>query len=393
MTTKTSKAIFSTTFALFAFVMLMYVPQTLLADSFSDDALSVSEKNSIAPSIKSFEVSNLKIADSLTKVIGNEFSIDYKGKTYDLILFEDNLLNNAVTDDNTDNAVAYVGYVKGDTLSEASIIISDKAIAGTIRTGDTVLTIEPLSFYGHEFTGERQIVYDQTDLDFEFSFDDSDMLKKDTMSSTITNTSPEFTSFLPIVTADPGHLIDTIIVTDDDYDNLPGSCATALLTRVGSVNTIYTQTEATINLLSYDCTVSYLNDNDLVGYADDLRIEWDGDTTTSRDAVLAFIGDDGDGGGTGAAWRDSVTNTDYMYGAIQLVDDSSSGYDASAFEQSINVAHEMGHIMSCWHDNNTFPSGDFSIMAGNVAITDDTFDDEFLQTCEDDINDTADDHL
>ena len=393
MTTKTSKIIFTASFAIFVFGMLLYVPQTQLADSFSEDSLSVTEKSAIPTSVKSYAVSNLKTDESLSKIDSNAFSVTHKGIIYDLVLFEDEMLNNAVTEDNADNAIAYVGYVKGDKTSEASIIISDKDVAGTIRTGNIVISIDPLSFHGYGLSGERQIIYDQNDLDFEFVFDESDMLKDNTDSEPIVKTSSKIASFLPTVTADPGHQIGTIIVTDDDYDALPGSCATSLLTRVGGVNTIYTQTEATINLLSYDCTVSYLSDTSMSGYAWDLRNEWDGDTTTTRDAVLGFIGHDVSGGTTGAAWTDSVTDTDRMYGVIQLSDDSSTNYDASAFEQNINVAHEMGHIMSCVHDNNTFPSGDYSIMAGGVAITDDDFDDEFLQACEDDINDSADANL
>lgn len=393
MTTKTSKITFTASFAIFVFGMLLFIPQTQLVDSFSEDSLSVAEKSSIPKSVKSYTVSNLKTDESLSKIDSNSFSVTHKGITYDLVLFEDEMLNNAITEDNIDNAIAYVGYVKGDKTSEASIIISNKDVAGTIRTGDIVISIEPLSFHGYDLSGERQIIYDQNDLDFEFVFDESDMLKDTASSESITKTSDHITHFLPTVTADSGHQIGTIIVTDDDYDNLPGSCATSLLTRVGGVNTIYTQTEATINLLSYDCTVSYLSDTSMSGYAWDLRNEWDGDTTTTRDAVLGFIGHDVSGGATGASWVDSVTDTDRMYGVMQLSDDSSTNYDASAFEQNINVSHEMGHIMSCVHDNNTFPNGDYSIMAGGVAITDDDFDDEFLQACEDDINDSADANL
>ncbi len=140
----------------------------------SDKAkLNAQEKAIIPPSIKAYEVSNMASSDVKSKIDLKTLSVDHKGKQHKLVLFENDLFNNAVTNDNTENAIAYTGFVAGEPYdSKVSLVVSDNEFAGFVYTSETIIVIEPLSFYGQEFAGDKQIVYDITDLDFGFTISD-----------------------------------------------------------------------------------------------------------------------------------------------------------------------------------------------------------------------------
>lgn len=110
--------------------------------------------------------------------------------------------------------------------------------------------------------------------------------------------------------------------------------------------------------------------------------------------VLGFIGHDVASSTTGAVWLVGGISDyqNFAYAVMQMTDDSSSNYDASAFEQKINASHESGHILSATHNNNQI-GGKYTVMAGNVAVDDSTFIDDFHSDSISLINSAADNYL
>ncbi len=365
------------------------------------NSLSVTEKTVIAKSIKSYEVKNMNAIDSKTKITSNQLSIDFKGEQYDLRLFEDENLNNAkyyveingkdILQKSTD--IAYTGYVVGESGSKVSLIVSDNSVSGFIVTAEKDIAIEPLSFYGEEFSGEKQIMYDKSDLDFEFSLD-GDVESSDNESKT-TETSWLGNGLLPVAEANSGHLADLRIVTDDDYYNINTStCGTRVLTIVGGMNTAYADTDATMNLLAYTCNVSYLTSSSTPGNRSQLDDQWDNSSSPSRDLVLGLLGGDKDYAHIGSADPSipGIDNSQYQgYAVAQMVDDSASNYGASLTEQKILASHETGHVMGATHENGKV-GGDYTIMSTEV-IDESNFTFEFHSNSETEINDAADDYL
>lgn len=220
--------------------------------------------------------------NSKSKISTDQFSFEFKGKKYDLRLFEDENLNHAtqsVMIDGieklvpVDNITAYTGYVVGDPKSRVSLIVSDSEIAGFIRTAETTITLEPLSFYGQQFSGERQIMYDISDLEFEMTFNDlTDEVSK-SEDRKLREVDMISDGLIPSVYADTHHDAQTIIVTDDDYYNVNTSnCTSRILTVVGGMNLIYADTNVGIDVLSTDCVgETYLSDTTMSGYSSDLK--------------------------------------------------------------------------------------------------------------------------
>ncbi|MEX0861421.1 hypothetical protein [Nitrosopumilus sp.] len=328
-------------------IVLAFVPMQLNAfgvdENQASGSLTIIEQTKIPKSIKSFEVKNFEPENIRNDISKNHLSINYKGDQYDLRLFEDRsildenfkayeMVDGSETVVSIDHIKIYTGYVSGDSDSRVSLVVSDDNVSGFIKTADTEIAIEPLSFMDKTLQGDKQIMYDLSDLTSNLDFGDDVRHMPDMKAESKTVDWIE-DGIIPLASADPGHQAGLIVVADTDYITLHGgSCTTQILTIVGGMNSIYYDTEATMNLLSVDCAGNtYLDSSSIGGNLTDLEEEWDGLGTT-RDMVLAFLGDDKDYGGLGEAWDipgiDDPTNNGYA--VMQMVDDTyvTDGYDA-----------------------------------------------------------------
>ncbi len=363
------------------------------------NSLTVQENNSIARSINSYEVSTLKVSDTKYDIENDQFTVDFKGEQYLLNLIPDENLNSAefyieidgenVLQKNT--PTAYVGYVVGKPGSIVSIIVSDDSVSGFINTGDKEISIEPLSFRGNDFSGEKQILYEMTDLNFEFSLE-NDVPENE---SIVTPTNVEIDSFFPMAEAHSGHSADLRLVTDADYYNINTStCASRALTIVGGMNTEFASTNVSLNLLSYACNQSYLDSSAIGGNLSDLKNQFDGSgTSPSRDLYFALLGGDKDYSIIGQASDvPGIDNVQYQgYAVAQMVDDSGSDYDASSTEQKIVATNEVAHVIGASHTSSKIGS-DYTIMYGGV-LDDSNVTLDFHSGSKTLINSAAEDYL
>lgn len=248
----------------------------------------------------------------------------------------------------------YKGLVVGIPDSRVRLTIIPEWLSGNIRLPDTWFWIEPLSNYEPEAPRGRHVVYRTVDTNFVIGFEGQEPNTREPVTVVVpslqTNAprARESTQILRAETLEAG------IILDGDYefyninpDTWRGRQASVLNNVEGiyeaEVDVTFDIEQHVVCTSSSQCPYDSTSAGTLLGQ---FRNEWNGESDP-RDLAFLYTGKDLNGLAIGIAYLNSLGNPQWHYGLGQMI--ASGGYSASAYQKSILMAHEVGHIFNGVH--------------------------------------------